>query len=125
MNLRQDIVDALTAGLPAGEWKIIGYPSTPTRVEKRTAAVWTSQITPQTGLGSAYDLEQKIEVTTPYESVENADDDLDGALLELLSVLWAMRSITFTSAERTVSQEGTQHSWTVTVHNILTAVPED
>lgn len=124
-NLRAPIVDALTAGLPADDWAIIGYPDSPERVEKRTVAVWAARIVPAPRLkGGQYVLEMTLEVTTPHQDVRQADDDLDGALLAVLDVLFAMPAIVFTSAERTTNDAKTSHSWTVRVEQILTATPE-
>ncbi|MGN8245292.1 hypothetical protein ACTHAM_002411 [Cellulomonas soli] len=125
MNLREDLVAALTAGLPAGEWLIVGYPDTPTRVEKRTVAVWSSRIAPQEGLGSAYRLDQTIEVLTPRQDVRQADDDLDDALMAVLAVLWPLTWLSVESAERTTNDEKTYHAWTITVRRVFTAAPEE
>lgn len=123
-NLRAPIVAALTESLPADEWVIIGFPDTPTRIAKRTVAVWAATIEPAPRLKAGhFAVEMTLEVTTASQDVRKADDDLDGAVLAVLDVLLAMPSIVFVRAERTTNDDKTQHSWTVTVQQVLTAIP--
>lgn len=124
-NLRATVVNALTAALPADEWAIVGYADMPTRVERRTVAVWASRIEPSTRLKRGhYDLEVQLEVATPHQDIAKADDDLDGAVLAVLDVLLGMPEVTFGQAERTTNETKTAHAWNVTVQQILTATPE-
>lgn len=124
-NLRALIVDALTAALPADEWVIVGYADMPTRIEKRTVAVWASQIEPTQRLKPGqYALEVRLEVTTPHQDVRKADDDLDGAVLAVLDVLFAQPAVIFNRAERITNDEKTAHAWAVYVQQILTATTE-
>ena len=124
-NLRSAVVDALTAALPANEWAIVGYADMPTRVEKRTVAVWASRIEPSTRLkGGQYALEVQLEVATPHQDITKADDDLDGAVLDVLDVLFGMSSVVLNQAERTTNEAKTAHAWNITVSQILIATPE-
>lgn len=124
-NLRAPIVDALTAALPADEWKIIGYASMPERVDQRTVAVWAATIEPSTRLKRGqYAVGVQLKVATPHQDVAKADDDLDGALLDVLDVLLGLRAVSFESAERTTNDAKTQHTWDITVSQILVATPE-
>lgn len=124
-NLRGEVVAALTAGLPAGEWVIVGYADAPTRIEKRTAVVWAATIEPSARLKKGqYALQLQVEVATPHQDVAKADDDLDGAVLDVLDVLLAMPSISFERAERMTNDAKTAHGWAITVQQILTATPD-
>jgi len=115
--LRAPLTEALTTGL-AGRYDVVGYPTA--RYTRPTVAVWTTGITrlPAAPVG-AYELTHTVLIITGQDTASGADAALEPALLDVLEVLWRAPQFLVDSATRTVSDDETTHSWTLTVRGVL------
>jgi hypothetical protein len=126
-DLRAQVVDPLKAALPATKYKVDGYPGgVPARPGKRTVCVWTTDLKPLAAAPSQYEVDLTVLVLTPHQDPTKADDDLDAALSDVLTVLWTdAPGVRFVSATRTSFNDDTVQAWNVSVAtNIRTTTEE-
>lgn len=111
MSARTDLVDALTAALPA-TYRVVGSPSCPDQIEVDTFAVraWANQVTPALQSG-AVQIALTVWVLTPLVTPGATDDVLDAAQLDVMGALYAMTWLTPPTAERGVMNDDTGPRW--------------
>lgn len=125
-DLRSQVVAPLKAGLPEANYKVEGYPSSvPVRPTKRTVCVWTTDIRPLQQAPSQYEVDCTVLVVTPHQDPAKADDDLDAALSDVLTILWTdAPGVRFVSATRTSFNDDTVQAWNVSVITNITTTEE-
>ena len=122
MSARTRLVDALTAGLPdvpdapdgtpGHRYRIIGAPDVPDQIDVKTFAVrcWQTQVQRgQTLAGLTLPL--VLWVCTGKAEPGAADDALDVALDEVLTVLHRQEWVRWSGAERGMFQNDNGASW--------------
>lgn len=115
MSARTRLVDALAAGLgdtPERRYRVIGAPDVPAAIAPKTfeLRVWQTEVTPGPALGSLL-LPLTLWVCTGATRPGDADDALDGALDEVLSVLHPLEWVRWTRAERGVFDNDNGTAW--------------
>lgn len=116
MSLRAGLTAALTTGLGTG-YRVIGYPASLDAITKPTVALWATNLEHLAAAPNGYfQVTYTVQLFTGYQDPAKADEALDASLADLLAVLWNLPDYLLDRAERTVSQDDTIHSWTLTVH---------
>lgn len=123
IDLRAIVAGPLRDALGTG-WTVIGHPDIPERVNGRTVCVWTSNLNPLASAPSSYEATLNVAVLSAHQDARKADNDLDPALIEVLSVIWTIPDVVFDTAERAVHRD-TIPAWDITVRTAFTATPED
>lgn len=123
MNLRQDLADTLTAALPT--YKVYGYPAVIDAITRPTVCLWTTGVQHLPEAPHSYLATYTLQVFTGHQDPERADAALDDSLTDLLAVLWDQPSYLLDRAERTISEDGKIHSWTLTINRVLQITPEE
>lgn len=134
MSARTQLVDALVAGLPDNperRYRIIGAPDVPSQIDPGTYAIrcWQTRIDPGPAFGSVLQ-PLVLWVLSGRKEPGGADDDLDVAMPEVLSVLHPLEWVRWTAGERGVmdNDNGTAwHGWRfdLTAGGYITTAEED
>lgn len=97
---RKQLVADLKAALPR-EYAVIGYPSD--RVTRRTVAVWQETVTKTEQFGPPrLQVALAVWILTGQEDPAKADDELDAALLDVLTAMQPLTWVDWQTAERLV-----------------------
>lgn len=118
MSARTQLVDALAAGLgdnPDRRYRIVGAPDVPEQIDPGYIAIrcWQTRVEPGPAFGSVVQ-PLVLWVLTGRQEPGAADDVLDVALEEVLSVLHPLEWVQWTGAERGVMDNDngkTYHGW--------------
>jgi len=119
VSLQGGLVTLLTEGLPT--FKVIGYSGDLDGITGPTVMAWATDLKhlPAAPIGH-YQVDLTVLIYTAHQDPRRAEDDLSASLDAVLGVLWNAPQYLLTGAQRTVSQDNTIHSWTLTVSGGIT-----
>ena len=119
MALQGGLVTLLTEGLPT--MRVLSYPGTVDGITGPTVMAWATDLKhlPAAPNGH-FEVDLTVLIYTAYQDPKRAEDDLSTSLTAVLAVLWDAPQYLLTAGQRTVSQDNTIHSWTLTVSGGIT-----
>lgn len=134
MSMRTDLVAAFEAGLPdyidpttetTKSYRVIGYPNSPDRLDQRTVAVMQTRVVPSTFDRDSWTVELVAWVLTPMTTAGRTDDDLDAALVDVLTVLHPLKWLVWNEATRGVAGDQEFNGYRITMTAAATITTED
>ena len=119
MSLQGGLVTLLTEGLPTV--RVLGYPGSLDGITGPTVMAWATDLKylEAAPIGH-YQVDLTVLIYTAHQDPQRAEDDLSTSLDAVLGVLWDSTAYLLTGAQRTISQDNTIHSWTLTVSGGIT-----
>jgi len=119
VSLQGGLVTLLTEGLPT--MRVLGYPGSIDGITGPTVMVWATDLKHlEAAPIGHYQVDLTVLIYTAHQDPQRAEDDLSTSLTAVLAVLWNAPQYLLVGAQRTVSQDNTIHSWTLTVSGGIT-----